>query len=131
MKSQRWGIARVGIRFLMTCSLASVMSVSQAADTAAGGPLRIGVIVDMSGVYSGIGGSGGVTAVRLAVRDFGGKVLGRPVEVLSADYQNKVDVAATKVRTWYDQDNVQAVIESTDSASALALQKLGADKREI
>jgi branched-chain amino acid transport system substrate-binding protein len=108
-----------------------VTNVSHAADATAAGPLRIGVIVDMSGVYSGIGGAGGVTAVKMAAQDFGGKVLGRPVEVLSADYQNKVDVTATKVRTWYDQDNVQAVIESTDSASALALQKLGVDKRKI
>ncbi|BCG04168.1 ABC transporter permease (plasmid) [Paraburkholderia sp. PGU19] len=94
-------------------------------------PFRIGVIVDMSGVYSGIGGTGGVTAVKMAVQDYGGKVLNRPIEVLSTDYQSKVDVAATKVRSWYDRDDVQAVIESTDSASALALQKLGAEKRKI
>ncbi|SAL05290.1 branched-chain amino acid ABC transporter periplasmic branched-chain amino acid-binding protein [Caballeronia calidae] len=103
---------------------------AQAADTS-NPPYRIGVIVDMSGVYSGIGGTGGVAAVKMAVQDFGGKVLGRPIEVLSADYQGKVDVTATKVRTWYDQDNVQAVVESTDSASALAMQKLGAEKRKI
>jgi branched-chain amino acid transport system substrate-binding protein len=131
MKSQRWTATRAAIIVLTACSVASVTNVSHAADATAAGPLRIGVIVDMSGVYSGIGGAGGVTAVKMAAQDFGGKVLGRPVEVLSADYQNKVDVTATKVRTWYDQDNVQAVIESTDSASALALQKLGVDKRKI
>jgi branched-chain amino acid transport system substrate-binding protein len=94
-------------------------------------PLKIGVIVDMSGVYSGIGGADGVTAVRMAVRDFGGKVLDRPIEVLSADYQNRVDVAVTRAREWYDQDDVAMVIESTDSASALALQSMGAEKHKV
>jgi branched-chain amino acid transport system substrate-binding protein len=94
-------------------------------------PLKIGVIVDMSGVYSGIGGADGVTAVRMAVRDFGGKVLDRPIEVLSADYQNRVDVAVTRAREWYDRDDVAMVIESTDSASALALQSMGAEKHKV
>lgn len=94
-------------------------------------PFRIGAIVDMTGVYSGIGGSGGVTAVKMAVQDFGGKVLERPIEVLSADYQNKVDITATKAREWYDRSNVEMIIESTDSASALALQKLGESKKKI
>lgn len=87
-------------------------------------PLRIGAIVDMTGVYSGIGGRGGVAAVKLAAQDFGGKVLGRPIEIVSADYQGKADITSTRVRQWYDRDNVAMVIESTDSASALALQRL-------
>jgi len=93
--------------------------------------IRIGVLVDMTGVYSGIGGPGGIAAVKMAVKDFGGKVLGRPIEVLTADYQNKVDVTATKAREWYDRDNVEMIIESTDSASALALQKLGESKKKV
>lgn len=120
------GRIRLYAAFLMA-SLTGLATTASAENT----PFRIGVIVDMSGVYSGIGGAGGVAAVKMAVQDFGGKVLNRPIEVLSADYQNKVDVAATKVRSWYDRDDVQAVIESTDSASALALQKLGAEKRKI
>ncbi|WP_435530725.1 ABC transporter substrate-binding protein [Paraburkholderia fungorum] len=118
------------VRLFEACLMASLAGVTTTA-SADNAPFRIGVIVDMSGVYAGIGGTGGVTAVKMAVKDFGGKVLNRPIEVLSADYQNKADVAATKVRSWYDQDDVQAVIESTDSASALALQKLGAEKRKI
>jgi len=124
--SHQWA-ARTISALLLAMPIASS---SRAADTATE-PFRIGVIVDMSGIYSGIGGSGGVAAVKLAVQDFGGKVLGRRIEVLSADYQNKVDVTATKVRTWYDQDQVQAVIESTDSASALAMQRIGAEKKKI
>ena len=94
-------------------------------------PFRIGAMVDMSGVYSAHGGPGMVTAVQMAVEDFGGKVLGRPIEVLSANYQNKVDIAAARARVWYDRDDVQMIIESTDSAAALALQRLGVEKKRI
>ena len=94
-------------------------------------PFRIGAMVDMSGVYSAHGGPGMVTAVQMAVEDFGGKVLGRPIEVLSANYQNKVDIAAARAREWYDRDDVQMIIESTDSAAALALQRLGVEKKRL
>ena len=119
------------LRFALTWTLAVAVAIPGAFAASSGEPLKVGVIVDMSGVYSGIGGTGGVAAVKMAVRDFGGKVLGRPVEVLSADYQNKVDITATRARQWYDRDNVSMVIESTDSASALALQKLGMEKRKV
>lgn len=118
--------------YALSCGLAVTALVSPLAFADAGtAPVKIGAIVDMTGVYSGIGGPGGVAAVKMAVQDFGGKVLGRPIEVVSADYQNKVDVTATQVRQWYDRDNVTMVIESTDSASALALQKLGLDKKKV
>ena len=94
-------------------------------------PVRIGAIVDMSGVYSRHGGPGMVEAVKMAVEDFGGKVNGHPIEVLSADYQNKVDVTASTARHWLDSDNVSMIIESTDSASMLALWQLGAEKKRI
>ena len=84
--------------------------------------VKIGVIVDMGGVYSANGGIGVVRAVEMAVKDFGGKVQGKPIQVVSADYQNKVDIAAAKAREWYDVDNVDLIIESTDSAAALAMQ---------
>jgi branched-chain amino acid transport system substrate-binding protein len=119
--------ARPSFRF---CCLASVLALCQPA-MAADEPFRIGVLVDMTGVYSGIGGPGGISAVKMAVSDFGGKVLGRPIEVLSADYQNKVDVASTRAREWYDRDQVSMIIESTDSASALALQNIGLSKKKI
>jgi len=95
------------------------------------GPFRIGAIVDMSGVYSAHGGPGAVEAVKMAIEDFGGEVLGRKIELLSADYQNKLDVTAARAREWYDRDGVAMIIESTDSASALALQKLGKEKKKV
>jgi branched-chain amino acid transport system substrate-binding protein len=96
-----------------------------------GDAVKIGVLVDKTGVYSANGGPGAVTAVEMAVKDFGGKVLGKPIEVVSADYQNKVDIALTKAREWIDRDQVDMIIESTDSASAIALQKLGAQKKKV
>jgi branched-chain amino acid transport system substrate-binding protein len=69
--------------------------------------------------------------VEIAVQDFGGRVNGKPIQVLSADYQNKVDIAATRSREWFDRDQVDMIIESTDSAAAIALQKLGAEKKKV
>ncbi len=115
---------------LLAAALALLATLAQAqAQTPQ--PFRIGAMVDMSGVYSAHGGPGMVTAVQMAVEDFGGKVLGRPIEVLSANYQNKVDIAAARAREWYDRDDVQMIIESTDSAAALALQRLGVEKKRI
>ncbi|MDB5841078.1 MAG: transporter, substrate binding protein [Herminiimonas sp.] len=93
--------------------------------------VKIGVIVDKTGVYAGNGGPGAVKAVEMAVKDFGGKVNGKPIEVVNADYQNKVDIALSKAREWIDRDQVDMIIESTDSAAAIAMQKLGADKKRI
>jgi branched-chain amino acid transport system substrate-binding protein len=62
------------------------------------GAIRIGVLNDQSGVYSGMGGLGSVVAAKMAIEDFGGNVLGVPIELLSADHQNKTDIGATKAR---------------------------------
>jgi branched-chain amino acid transport system substrate-binding protein len=92
--------------------------------------VKIGVIVDMSGVYSANGGMGAVRAVEMAVKDFGGNVQGKPIQVVSADYQNKVDVASSKARQWYDVEKVDLIIESTDSAASIAMQKVALDKKK-
>lgn len=109
----------------LTALLANT-SFAQVSDDA----VKIGVIVDMGGIYSALGGTGVVRAVEMAVKDFGGKVQGKPIQVLSADYQNKVDIALTKARQWFDVDKVDLIIESTDSAAAIAMQKLAADKKK-
>lgn len=96
-----------------------------------GDSVKIGVIVDKTGVYSGIGGPGGVAAVKMAIDDFGGKVSGKPIEMVSADYQNKVDIAVARASEWVDRDHVDMIIESTDSSAAIALQKLGAIKKKV
>jgi branched-chain amino acid transport system substrate-binding protein len=93
--------------------------------------VKIGVIVDQTGVYSANGGPGAIRAVEMAVKDFGGKVNGKSIELVTADYQNKVDIALSKAREWIDRDQVDMIIESTDSAAAIAMQKLGADKKRV
>src|SRR5450830_438334 len=66
-----------------------------------GDKVKIGVMNDMSGVYADIGGPGSLVAAQMAAQEFGGKVLGKPIEIVSADHQNKPDVGATKAREWY------------------------------
>lgn len=107
-------------------------STAMAADAVSNGVVKIGVLGDMSGVYSaGFSGEGAVAAVKMAVRDFGGTVLGKPIEVISADHQNKADVASSIARKWIDEDHVDMITDLTNSAVALAVQKLASDKHVI
>src|SRR5437588_8535003 len=71
-----------------------------------GDAVKIAVLSDMSGVYSDIGGKGSIIAAQMAVDTFGGKILGKPIEVVSADHQNKPDIGAGKAREWFDTQGV-------------------------
>lgn len=93
------------------------------------GPVKIGFITDMSGLYGDIDGPAGGEMVRWAAQDFGGKVLGRPIEVLTADHQNKADVASSKAREWIDKDGLSMLIGGTQSATAIAMSKVMAEKK--
>ena len=84
-------------------------------------PVKLGLILDMSSVYSDVTGAGSETAARMAVEDFGGKVLGRPIEVLVADHQNKPDLAASIARKWFDVDHVTALMDVAASSPALSV----------
>lgn len=83
--------------------------------------LRIGVLADMSGIYSDMTGTGSVRAVELAVKDFGGNINGRKIEVIQGDHQNKPDIASTLVRRWFDSEGVDVVVNAAGSATALAV----------
>lgn len=93
--------------------------------------VRIGILNDQSGVYADFGGKWSVEAAKMAVEDFGGKVLDKPIEIVSADHQNKPDVALTVARKWYDVDKVDAIMELTTSSVALAVQDLSKTKKKI
>jgi branched-chain amino acid transport system substrate-binding protein len=93
------------------------------------GPVRIGMITDMSSLYADIDGPAGAEMVKWAVQDFGGKVLGRPVEVLTADHQNKADIASAKAREWMDKDNLAMLVGGTNSGTALAMSKVASEKK--
>jgi len=91
-------------------------------------PVRLGLLSDMGGPYRDVGGPGNRVAAELAVADFGGSVLGRPIEVLQADDQNKPDVASSIARQWVD-DGVDALADGAASSSGLAIQELAKEKK--
>ena len=93
--------------------------------------VRLGVLDDMSGPYADIQGPGDVVSVKMAVEDFGGTVLGKPIEVLSRDLMNKADVGAQIAREWYDVDHVDAILGLGNSAVALAVQDITRQKNRI
>src|SRR5215472_5775544 len=122
MKKQETGMKRTVLARLTTLCFAAATSVAltvgsaQAADEA----VKIGYITDLSGLYADIDGPGGLEAVKMAIADFGGKVNGKPIEVVYADHQNKADIAASRAREWIDRDGVNAIIGGTNSATALS-----------
>lgn len=93
--------------------------------------VRLGVLDDMSGLYADIQGPGDVVAVKMAVDDFGGTVLGKPIEVLSGDLQNKADVGSAIARRWFDVEKVDAILGLGNSAVALAVQGIAQEKNKI
>ncbi|MBB3319650.1 MULTISPECIES: ABC transporter substrate-binding protein [unclassified Rhizobium] len=117
---------------LIAC-LAFLLASSTAvlADGASDGKVKIGILNDQSGVYADFGGKSSVEAAKMAVEDFGGKVLGVPVEIVDADHQNKPDIASNIARQWYDTEQVDAIMELTTSSVALAVQAIAKEKKKI
>ena len=113
----------------LAAALAISFSAAAFAQTAATGPVKIGFITDMSSLYADIDGPAGGEMIKWAAQDFGGKVLGRPIEVLTADHQNKADVASSKAREWMDKDNLAMLVGGTSSGTALAMAKVAAEKK--
>ena len=96
------------------------------------GVVKIGILTDMSGPYSSFGGKGSVVATNLAIEDcLKAECSGMKIEVLSADHQNKADIASSKAREWLDRDRVDAFADLTNSAAALSVQKLLKEKSAI
>src|ERR1700743_2390523 len=93
--------------------------------------VKIGVLTDMSSLYADATGKGSLTAVEMAVADYGGKVKGKPVEVISADHQNKPDVALNIARNWYDNEKVDAIFDVPTSSVALPISALTREKNKI
>lgn len=93
--------------------------------------VKIGILNDQSGVYADYGGKYSVEAAKMAIEDFGGEVLGQKIEMITADHQNKPDLATSIARRWYDADNVDMITELTTSSVALAVQDLSKEKKKI
>ncbi|HWV82800.1 MAG TPA: ABC transporter substrate-binding protein [Hyphomicrobiaceae bacterium] len=112
-------------------SAALCLGATAAGAQISGDAVKIGVLNDQSGLYADFGGTGSVLAAKMAAEDFGGTVLGKPIQILSADHQNKVDLAASTARQWIDVDGVDAFADLTNSAVALAIQNLAKERDRI
>ncbi|WPB55440.1 ABC transporter substrate-binding protein [Xylophilus sp. GOD-11R] len=117
------GIAAAGL----ACSLAAQPAGGKLSD----GRVRFGVLTDMSGVYSDLAGPGSLLAAQMAVEDFGGKVLGAPVDIVSADHQNKTDLAANTARQWFDTQQVDAIVDLVSSPVSLAVMEIAKQKNKV
>lgn len=119
-------IPALSVAASLALSLASVAHAQVSADV-----VKVGLLIDMSGSYSDLAGPGSVVAGRMAVEDFGGKVLGKPIELVVADSQNKADIASTKAREWFDTGNVDAILDLVPTNVALAVMDVAAQKNKI
>ena len=116
----------------LTGLLFASLSLTGAADAQGpGGAIRIGILNDQSGPYADFGGKTSADAARLAVEDVGGKVLGKSIEIIIGDHQNKPDLASAIARRWFDVDGVSAIAELTNSAVALAVQQIAREQGKI
>jgi branched-chain amino acid transport system substrate-binding protein len=121
-------------RYLAAGLAAAAFAVPAAAQQAISGDVvKIGVLTDMSGAYSDFTGSGAVIAAKMAVEDFSktGKVLGKPIEIVSADHQNKADVGAQRALSWFDRDNVDVITELVTTSVALAVMNIAEQKNKM
>jgi len=118
---KRVAVAGFGIALLL-----AALAQAQTPDT-----IKIGVLADMSSLYADLGGPGSTAAAQMAVEDFGGTVLGKKIEVVSADHQNKPDVGSSIARQWFDQQGVQMITDLTTSSVALAVQEVAREKNKV
>lgn len=124
---QRWKLSPLSLAF---CALGLLGSAAHA-QFKEPDVVKIGFITDMSSLYADVEGRHGATAIQMAIDDFGGKVLDKPIELLTADHQNKADIAASKAREWIDQQNISLVFGGTNSATALAMAQVATEKKRV
>ena len=118
---------------LLSVTIMAALAVApvQAQEKVSGDVVKIGVLTDLSGLYMGNVGPGSVLATKLAIEEFGGKVAGKPIELVVADHLNKADVAAARAREWIDRDGVDVVTELGNSAVALAVMNIAEEKNRM
>lgn len=113
----------------LAATLASLMSPVALAQVS-NDTIKIGFITDMSGLYADVDGPAGADAIKMAIADAGGTINGKKIEFVSADHQNKADIAASRAREWFDQQGVDMLIGGTNSATNLAMAKVAAEKKK-
>src|SRR5271155_1174396 len=117
------------MRFAASVAFAAAITLAPAAQAQTN--VKIGVLTDMSGLYSGIGGPGSVAAAKLAVQDFNPAAHGMKVDIVVGDHQNKPDIGAGIVRQWYDVDGVDAIVDVPNSGVALAVNEVTREKNKV
>ena len=125
----RYSIATRRLGAALAASLACAAPVQ--AQNISDDVVRIGVLSDMSGLYADTAGRGSVEAARMAVEDFGAKVLGKNIEVVWADHQNKADIGSTRAREWFDREGVDLIIDINNSAVAVAVNNLARERNKL
>ncbi len=118
---------RHGLAALAALLVAPALAGAQISDDV----VKLGVLNDMSSLYADATGKGSLLAAQMAVEDFGGSVLGKPIEVVFADHQNKPDIGANIGRQWYDQEHVDAIVDVPTSSVALAIQQISKEKNRV
>ncbi|WP_234684819.1 ABC transporter substrate-binding protein [Bradyrhizobium monzae] len=93
--------------------------------------VKIGILNDQSGPYADLSGQGSVAAAQMAIDEFGGTVLGKKIELLSADHQNKADIGLTKAREWFDRAGVDVVADFSNSSVGFAVQSLAKERNKV
>src|SRR6185436_14319912 len=114
---------------LVACLLAA--SAAPASAQLSNDSVKIGVATDMASLYSDINGPGAVIAVEMAIADFGGTVLGKKIEMVSGDVQNKADVASSMASRWYDNEKVDVILGAAASSSSIAIMGVAGDKKRV
>src|SRR6201987_5078315 len=122
---------RLGVPMVLGLLAPAFIGVGAAVAQISDDVVGIGVLNDQSNVYADLGGPGSVIAVRMAIEDVGGKVLGKPIDILVADHQSKADVGASIARQWFDSDKVDLAIGFDNSSVALAVEQVAAQKNRI
>ncbi|MBC9247145.1 ABC transporter substrate-binding protein [Paracoccus sp. 11-3] len=117
-------------KFLMSTAAVGLTAMPALAEVS-DNVVKIGILNDQSGVYADFGGKSSFEAAKMAVEDFGGKVLDAPIEVITADHQNKPDIASNIARQWYDTEQVDSIMELTSSSVGLAVQALSLEEKKI
>src|SRR6476469_4713736 len=117
--------------WLVALAALSVAAIEPAKAQVSDDVVKIGVLTDMSGPSSAADGPGSVAAAQMAVEDFGGTVLGKPIQVISADHQIKPDIAAGIARQWYDREQVDLIVDVPVSAVGLAVQNIANERKRL
>jgi branched-chain amino acid transport system substrate-binding protein len=119
------------LRVAALCGAAMLAAAPAHAEGVSDNVVKIGILNDQSGIYADFGGKWSIEAARMAIEEAGGKVLGAPIELVSADHQNKPDIGSAIARQWYDTEHVDTIMELTTSSVALAVQQLSKERKKI